>query len=495
MADETRLKTLIPYIQQHGFVWGPSPEIYGGVAGFYTYGPNGCLLKRKVEGVIRRVFAKEQIFEVQTPTVMPNVVWEASGHLRGFTDPLIKDVKGNIWRADKLIEEYYNKNSILTPPPVSKNDMIKEIQDKGIRAPNNEQLVPDIVEHSLMMHTKVGLGIDACNRPETATVTYLPFLRYKEHFRGKLPFGVYQIGSAYRNEISPRQHLMRLREFTQAEAQIFVNPSKKNDIKKYHGMKQIRLNVLSFNDQKEGLTPRTISLEELRNKHLGSDIYAYAVGIAWDLYTKIGIPEDRMRLRQHGPDEKAFYAVDAWDIEINLPTFGWYECVGIHDRGDYDLSQHARKSGGELSVFLDDEKKKVVPHIIEIAFGVDRIVFSLLDIFYEEKKHDEGKSILKLPYHLAPVSVSVMPLVKKLRDKATEVFSMLQEKGFIVSYDESASIGKRYLRAAFIGTPYCVTIDFDTLEDNTVTVRDRDTEEQERISIDEVARFLSAKLL
>lgn len=494
MANDNRLKTLAPFLQTQGFVWGPEPEIYGGLAGFYTYGPNGALLKQRVEERIRAVFAKNEFFEVQTPTILPKVVWEASGHLGGFTDPLIKDAKGNVYRADHLLEAHYEQHNIQEPIPQKPDELSRTLKKHDIKSPAGEVLVGGVIEHNLMMQTTIGTDQEAYNRPETATATYLPFLRYAEHFRKKLPFGVYQIGKAYRNEISPRQHLVRMREFTQAEAQLFIDPAYKDGHPGYEAKQGLTLPVLSWEAQESGAQFSFMKLSELRKEHLGSDVYAYGLALAYELFISFGIPSSSIRLRQHGPDEKAFYAADAWDVEVRLPTFGWTEMCGVHDRTDYDLTQHAKHSGKDQTLFVEEHKQHITPHILEIAFGVDRPVYALLDLFYDEKDESEGKTTLKLPYALAPIQVAVLPLVKKLSDNAQVIHHMLLETGLMAVYDESGAIGKRYLRASTIGTPYCVTIDYDTLEDNAVTVRDRDTEEQERIPVAELAAHLRKKL-
>ena len=498
MSDR-RLQTLTSFLMQQGFVWGPAPEIYGGLAGFYTYGPNGASLKRKVENRIRAVFARYAIMEVEVPTILPKEVWEASGHLGNFTDPLIEDVDGHVWRADNLIEDYYRANDITKPVPVKEDEVLAAIQEHGITSPNGTQLKDEVRAHNLMMQTTIGVDQEAYNRPETATATYLPFLRYKDYFRKKLPFGVFQIGKAYRNEISPRQHLVRMREFTQAEAQIFIDPAHKSDYEHYPGVKDEQLPLFSWQAQEDEQKPVAMRVADAVKEGLfGSEAYAFTAHLAYELFRSFGIPEDNLRLRQHGPDEKAFYAEDAWDVEVFVPTFGWIEACGVHDRTDYDLTQHAKHSGEKQTVFVEEHREHITPHVLEIAFGVDRPVYALLDIFYDEKEEGEGKTTLKLPYELAPIDVAVLPLHKKLSSKAREVYAQLQEQGFLAAYDESSSIGKRYLRQSTIGTPYCVTIDFDTVEGennpkDTVTVRDRDSEEQERVAISELAAHLRSK--
>ncbi len=496
------MQKLVAFCQERGFVWGPSPELYGGLSGFYEYGPLGKLLKNNVENTLRRVFALHDVWEVECPTVVPAKVWEASGHLSNFTDPLIKDVEGNTYRVDKMVEEWWEKNMALSTkqqlPQVlasAKGDWLKLIKQFNIKAPNNKDLVLEIKAHNLMMATTVGLDIEAFNRPETATTTYLPFPRYFDHFRKKLPFAVFQIGKAYRNEISPRQFTLRMREFTQAEAQLFLFQDQKDGYPGYDRVKQRKLPLWPAAHQAEGKQPETITVEEARKrKLLKNDAYAYTLALAHELFASIGIPADRMRLRQHGPDEKAFYADDAWDIEVRLNSFGWSEMCGVHDRTDYDLKQHEKFSGKSLGV-SDETHKKEVPHVLEIAFGPDRMLFAILDLCYNPKEEAEGKTTLHLPAALAPIQVQVFPLVKKdgMPEKARAIFEELVGE-FTAAYDEAGSIGRRYLRAAMQGTPYCVTVDGETAKDETVTLRDRDTEEQKRVKIPELAATLHALL-
>jgi glycyl-tRNA synthetase len=351
------------------------------------------------------------------------------------------------------------------------------------------------------MKTTVGLDVEAYNRPETATTTYLPFLRYTEFFRKKLPYAVFQIGKAYRNEISPRQHVLRCREFTQAEAQIFLFKDQKNKFEKYSEIKDDELPLWPWQLQEAKKEHEMMKISFAREKgYFKNDAYAWAVDIAYSLFLDIGIPKEKIRLRQHYPDEKAFYAEDAWDIEINLNAFGWFEICGVHDRTDYDLTQHGKKSGKDLHAFNEQstaDVKNEVPNIIEIAFGTDRPTFALLDIFYERIQEKEGKTKFKIPAHMAPVKVAVFPLVKKdgLSEEALKIFDELQ-KEFSARLDVSGSIGKRYLREDESGTPYCITVDYDTLKEDsvnygTVTIRDRDTEEQKRIHKNTLQETLS----
>ncbi|MFP4112444.1 MAG: glycine--tRNA ligase [Candidatus Woesearchaeota archaeon] len=475
-------KELISFMQEKGYVWGPSPEIYGGMAGFYTYAPLGKLLKNKVEKVIRTVFGKNLFWEVECPTVMQKEVWEASGHLGGFSDPVIEcDKCKATFRADNLLEEKFPDIQI----PTKDEDILKLINEKQIKCPSCKgSFKQEIKRHNLMMKTTIGLDTEAYNRPETATTTYLPFLRYVDFFRKKLPFGVFQIGKAYRNEISPRQYMLRMREFTQAEAQLFIFKADKDTFDRYDSFKDQKMPFWSYQAQKKKDSIKEISLDDAVKKNfLKNKAYAYSLNLAYNLFLEMGIEKERIRLRQHFPDEKAFYADDAWDVEINLKSFGWTEVCGVHDRTDYDLKQHAKFSKKELTA-LNPENKKEVPNVIEIAFGVDRPLFALLDIFYEKKSKEEGKTVFAVPYHMAPVDLAIYPLLKKngLPEKAKLIFDDLS-KEYNAVFDISGSIGRRYQRAAEQGIPYAITIDFDSLEKEDCTIRDRDSEEQVRVKI------------
>ena len=494
MTNQEKLKEIISYMQDKGFVYGPSPEIYGGVAGFYDYGPLGKLLKNNIENTIRSFFQKNQFFEVECPTVMPDEVWKASGHLEGFTDPVIKDKNGNVFRVDKLIEEYFHSNNLnlstIKINGAKDDELLDIIKTYKIKSPmDGSDFEMKIIKYNLMMKTTIGLDKAASNRPETATTTYLPFLRYLNFFREKLPFGVFQIGKAYRNEISPRQFILRMREFTQAEGQLFIFKDQKDNFEKYERIAKEELPLLAYNS---GEVEKVTIQKAIEKKYIKNKAYAWALNLAYTLFKNLGIPSNKMRLRQHNPNERAFYADDAWDLEILTNTFGWVECCGIHDRTDYDLKTHGKASKTEL-VAKDETHEKQVPHIIEIAFGTDRPVFALIDIFYELKEKEEGKTILKIPYHLAPIKVGVFPLVNKLDEEAQKVFEEVQNE-FVTIYEKGGSIGKRYLKADSIGIPYSITFDFDSLERKDVTIRDRDSTLQKRVKIKDLNEIIS-KLL
>ena len=480
-GKEQFLDELVSFIQNKGFIWGPFPEIYGGLSGFYAYGPLGKLLKNKVENTVRGVFQKHGFWELECPIVLPNIVWEASGHLKTFVDRVIQCSKcKGIFRADKLIEETHD----VAADGFSDQQLLNFIQEKKVRCPSCKgEFDYDIKKESLMMSTHVG-DVDASLRPETATVTYLPFKRYYEFFRKKLPIGVFQIGKAFRNEVSPRQHVIRSREFTQAEGQLFIDPKEKSQWEKYDDIKKQKLPLWTHQDQKAGKDLSLITVEDtIKKKIIRHTSYAWCVWLAYQQFLHMGIPPDRIRIRQHHPEERAFYADDAWDIEVNLKSFGWVEMCGVHDRTDYDLVQHEKFSKQNLQATREDGSK-VHPHVLEIAFGTDRPVFALLDIFYQKIEKGEGKTIFKVPYHLAPIDVGIYPLLKK--DGLPEIGMKIKEQlehAFVVEYDDAGSIGRRYLRAAEGGTPYCITVDYDSLKNKDVTIRDRDTEKQIRVKI------------
>ena len=486
MENNNIVKDLIAFIQRKSFIWGPEPEIYNGIAGFYTYAPLGKLLKNNVENSIRNTFKNNDFWEVECPTVMPKAVWKASGHLDGFTDPVITCSKCNAnFRADNLIEEFFrNQDKEKTTDGLTKEELLKLIELHNITCPSCKGAFnKEIKEHNLMMKTTLGLDIEAYNRPETATTTYLPFPRYVDFFRDKLPFGVFQIGKAYRNEISPRQFVLRSREFTQAEGQLFIFDEQKQKFEKFEQIKNNILPLWDEQSQENNEEPKNITLEEaIQKKILKNKAYAWTLNLAYMLFKNMGIPESHIRLRQHGQDEKAFYADDAWDIELKLQSFGWTESCGVHDRTDYDLTKHSEHSKTNLQARNEQNEKKT-PHVLEIAFGTDRPTFALLDIFYkydQEKKQDT----LRIPAKIAPVKISILPLVKKdgLKEIAQDLYEDIKQE-FESTIDFSGSIGRRYARNDEIGTPYCITIDYDTKEKKTVTIRERDSCKQKTIPI------------
>jgi len=452
-----------------GFIYGPEPEIYGGVAGFYTYGPLGKLLKNNVENAIRKIFVKHDMWEVECPTVMPEIVWKASRHLDGFSDQFLVCPKCDCkLRVDHLFEEEFKGKKIP-------KDVVKFLKDSKFKCPSCKKDCDWILrDHDLMMKTTIGVDTVAYNRPETATTTYLPFNRYLKFFREKLPFGVFQIGKAYRNEFSPRQNVIRGREFTQAEGQLFILKEDKNKFPLFDKVRGNKLSLLAHGSKK---LEKLSLLDAVKKKYLKNKAYAWTLHLAYELFIEIGIEKDNIRFRQHSPDELAFYADDAWDLEINLHSLGWIECAGIHDRVD-DLEQHEKYSKKKLRV------GGKLPHILEIAFGSDRPTFALIDQAYDDDKK-RGNIVLHFDPKLAPIKVSIFPLVKKLEKEAWVVYDNLS-KSFVCTYDKGGSIGRRYARVDEMGVPYAITYDFDSLKDKSVTLRDRDSTKQVRIEITEL---------
>jgi len=488
MASEKDFTEIIYGLsKKRGFFWGPSPEIYGGSAGFYDLGPLGKLLKNRLEARIRSAFVRANFWEVECPTVSPAIVWKASGHLEGFIDPVTRCTKcGQAFRADTLIEEQAPDENIKG---LSTEELTKKIAELGIHCPACKGPLGPVEQYNLMLKTRVGLDTEAYLRPETATTTYLLFKRLLTFFRDRLPGAVFQIGKAYRNEISPRQGMLRLREFTQVEGQVFLLDEHEKDWPRFEEVADETMPLLPHTMQSEGKTePVTMTLREALDKgHFETPAYAWCVYLAYSIFRKMGFDDETLRLRQHLPTERAHYAADAWDVEIHTRSFGWVECCGVHDRGNYDLTRHQEYSKERLSVKVN--KKPVVPNVLEIAFGVERPLYCLIDNAYVE---DDERTWLRFPPEVAPIQVSVFPLMGKpeLVGPARQIYEAILDSGLVTYYDQGGSIGRRYRRQDEVGTPFCITIDYDTLEDDTVTVRDRDSMEQVRVARSQLLAIL-----
>jgi glycyl-tRNA synthetase len=475
--------------KKRGFYWGPSPEIYGGSSGFYDLGPLGKLLKNRLENSIRSSFVKAGFWEVECPTISPEMVWKASGHLDGFIDPVTTCTKcGQVYRADDLIMEIAPDTKITEH---SVEALTKIIEEKDIVCPSCKGKLGEVDTYNLMLKTRLGLDQDAYLRPETATSTYLLFKRFVTFFRDKLPMQVFQIGKAYRNEISPRQGMLRLREFTQTEGQIFLLEEHEMNWPQFEDIKEQSLPLVSIEVQEKGkMEPVMMTVDDAVKKgHFQKPAYAWCVFLAYDIFRGMGFDVKKMRLRQHLTDERAHYAKDAWDVEVHTESFGWVECCGVHDRGNYDLARHKEFSKEKLYVKVD--KKPVVPNVLEIAFGIERPLYCLLDNCFQEGE-ERDTNWLKFPPEVAPIQVAVFPLMGKpeLVEPATEISEEIVDSGLIVQYDQGGSIGRRYRRQDEVGTPFCVTIDYDTLENSTVTIRDRDSMEQVRVHRDQLVETL-----
>ncbi|MFW9800770.1 MAG: glycine--tRNA ligase, partial [Candidatus Thorarchaeota archaeon] len=330
---------------------------------------------------------------------------------------------------------------------------------------------------------------DAYMRPETATGTYLLFKRFLTFFRDKLPASVFQIGKAYRNEISPRQGMLRLREFTQVEGQIFLLESDEYEWPAFEEIRDEKVPLLPIQVQEKG--SEKVSLvkmsDAIKREYFQQPAYAWCVYLTYKIFREMGFEEEAIRLRQHLSTERAHYAADAWDVEVLTRSYGWVECCGVHDRGNYDLTRHQEFSKEKLSVRVN--KQLVVPEVLEIAFGVERPLYCIIDNSYVE---DKERTWLKFPPQIAPIQVSVFPLMGKpeLVEPARKIYDEILESGLITYFDQSGSIGRRYRRQDEIGTPFCVTIDYETLDNQTSTIRDRDSMTQVRVRVDEIVGVL-----
>jgi glycyl-tRNA synthetase len=478
---------ILEIAKRRGIVY-PSFEPYGGISGFYDYGPIGKRIKENIEAVIRDFYLiQEQCVEVECPTLSPEKVWIASGHVKSFSDMLTEcENCGEAYRADHLIEIYLK----ISCDGKNKEDLEKLIEKHKIKCPKCKGNLSEVYHYNLMFKTEIGPGKDKVVgylRPETAQTTYLSFRRLWEVCRKKLPLGVLQIGNSFRNEISPRQGMIRLREFSQAEVQFFVDPEKKFvSQEKFKKVKDLKVRIIDKQDKEFNL-----SLEEaFEKKIIKIQLIAYSLGRALQLFEKIGIDSKKLKLRQHKDEERAFYSTDTWDIEFFSENFGRIELVGVSDRTDYDLSAHMNLSGEDFSITY--EGKKFIPHVIEVAYGIDRPFYCVLESCYIE---ENGRNYFKFPNKIAPYLAAVFPLVNKdgIPEKAQDVFKMLKKKHVYSFYDLAGSIGKRYARADEIGVPFSITIDYDTLADDTVTVRDRNNKEQKRVKISDLYNFLLKK--
>jgi glycyl-tRNA synthetase len=549
--------------KRRGFIW-PTSECYGAVAGFIDYGPLGAMMKRRIEDIWREFYViREGYYEIECPTIAQEAVFIASGHVAGFADKMCQCPHCKEYlRADHVAEGSGIKNA-----STMKNEELAAALAGCPCLACGEVLGPvEVFQFNLMFKTLIGPGSQRTGylRPETAQGMFVDFARLLRFYRDKLPFGAVQIGKSYRNEISPRQGMIRLREFTQAEAEIFVHPAEKNRHPEFSRYADYRMPLLTSDRQLKDEEPITLSMREAVDKGIIANEYvAYYVALTHDLLLTIGVKPERLRFRQHLPDELAHYANDCWDAEIFSHRFGWVETVGIADRTDYDLNAHAKASGSPMTVFIQyDEPRKVprrriipnmsvlgkqyrtkakaifaeletaiplkegvdvevdgekihipaalfevrdevidirgediVPHVIEPSYGIDRMCYAVLEQAYDEDIADgEKRTVMRFSPKVAPVQVAVFPLMTRdsLDTIAQDITRTLHRRGILAEYDDSGAIGRRYRRQDEIGTPFAVTVDYDTKENNTVTLRDRDSMKQVRISIDKLPETISA---
>ncbi|AYK15265.1 MAG: glycine--tRNA ligase [Methanosarcina flavescens] len=570
--------------KRRGFLWN-SFELYGGSRGFYDYGPLGSALKRRIEQIWREFYViQEGFMEIECPTIGIEEVFIASGHVGGFSDPLCECMNcKEAFRADHLVEDVTDAAGTL-----SAEDLTKVIREKGITCPECGGEFGEAYEFNLMFKTTIGPGTGRQGflRPETAQGMFVDFQRLSRFYRDKLPFGAVQIGKSYRNEIAPRQGVIRLREFTQAECEIFVDPRNKKH-PNFERFADKELVLYSQKGQVKGESFRMTVRDAVKTGVIAHEVLGYNIALTNEFLTKVGIDPAKLRFRQHLTDEMAHYAVDCWDAEIETDRFGWVEIVGIADRADYDLKAHARVSKTELYVYVEYEEPKmvtrftvkpnmgklgpvfkgkakavadalrqlseeelskdeikvtvdgeeltvssdavdfaeetvkvsgenVIPHVIEPSYGIDRIFYGIMEHAYDDENvaqkaaesglkgteeagkesEAEGEEETRLVMHfasgVAPIQVAVLPLLtrEELADPAKDIIARLREKNLLVNYDDSGTIGRRYRRNDEIGTPYCVTVDYDTLGDGTVTIRDRDSMRQIRAPITGIENVL-----
>ena len=454
------MDTLVSLCKNRGYIY-PGSEIYGGLANTWDYGPLGVELKNNVKKAWLKKFVQESKYNVglDAAILMNPETWVASGHVGGFSDPLIDCKKCKTRnRADKLIEEWaHEQGKDMVADGMSDQEMINFINKNNINCPNcGEHDFTDIRKFNLMFKTFQGVTEDAKAeiylRPETAQGIFVNFKNVIRTTRKKLPMGIAQIGKAFRNEITPGNFTFRTREFEQMELEFFCKPGTDLEWHKY-----------------------------------------------WKDYCEkwlidLGMKKENIRLRDHSAEELVFYSKATTDIEFAFP-FGWGELWGIADRTDYDLTQHMNHSKEDMSYQDPETNEKFVPYCIEPSLGADRVALAFLCNAYDEEEITDGdvRTVLHLHPALAPFKVAVLPLSKKLSEKADEVYTKLSKK-FVCDYDEAGSIGKRYRREDEIGTPYCVTVDFETLEDDSVTIRDRDTMEQVRVKIEELENWIAERI-
>ena len=468
---------------ERGFYF-PSCEVYGdSQAGFWEYGPNGVSIKNKFlelwrQQLVRRV----RMLEIDGSQIMSKSVFEASGHLGNFADPIVKCKEcKSTFRADKLIVDV---SEVEIPESSDLNEFDNVIKEKAISCPKCNGSLDNTKKFNMMF--KVGIGPEeeeAYLRPETCQSIFVDFPRLFKTMRGKLPIGIAQVGKSFRNEIAPRQSLLRLREFYQAEIEVFCNPNKLDVLDKFS---EIENTTLRIQNEQEVVT--VTCKQAVESGIIPNKFVAYYLGLLSEFYEKTGIDMNKSRFRKLGEKEKAFYAEVAFDFEVET-TIGWLELVACNYRSDYDLSSHAKKSKEKFEVMDNDEK--VLPHVFEISMGIDRSLYCVLEHGYKDDKENE-RVVLSIRPYLAPVHVGVLSLVKKdgLAEKTNDVYLNIKTK-FDSFLDHAGAIGRRYRRLDEIGAPFAITIDHQTKDDDTVTIRSRDSMSQDRVKIKDLEEILS----
>ncbi len=454
--EKLTMEQLVNYCKQYGFIYQGS-DIYGGLANTWDYGPLGSRLKNNIKDAWRKRFIQENknSYEIDADILMHPRVWEASGHTSSFSDPLI-DCRGckSRFRADKLIEENTDE---INPDTLTDKEMVEYIKEHNFKCPKCGKCdFTDIREFNLMFETHRGVIKDDTSglvylRPETAQGEFVNFLNVQRTMRAKIPFGIGQIGKAFRNEITPGNFTFRTIEFEQMEHQLFC---------------------------KEGTD---------------SGFYKFYKEYAMNFLKDLGMDTDKLRYKDH--EKLAHYAKEACDIEYLYPM-GWGEVWGTHNRTNYDLSRHQEYSGKSMEYTDPEDNSKYVPYVVESSVGCDRLTLAILCNAYDEELLEDGttREIMHFLPSIAPYKVAILPLVKKYHSEYARELKETLSKNFMCMYDESGSIGKRYRREDAIGTPFCITVDDETLNNNVVTIRNRDTMEQEKINVDEIENYISSRI-
>ncbi|WP_426460878.1 glycine--tRNA ligase [Mycoplasma hafezii] len=451
MLNKERMQEIVNHLKNTGFVFQGS-EIYGGLSNTWDYGPLGSLLKDNICQQWKKEFVikEKNNFLIDSKILMNPQVWVTSGHVGNFSDPLIENkVNGKRYRADKLIQEV---DETLVPEKMSFDEMRAYVVEHIKEYEGAKTDWTEIKQFNLMFDTHQGVTEDSKSkvylRPETAQGIFVNFKNVLRTTRAKLPFGIAQVGKSFRNEVTPGNFIFRTREFEQMELEFFTKPEEANQW---------------FN---------------------------YYIDKAYRFVKKLGLTDDNIRIRAHEQEELAHYSDATSDIEFKFP-FGWGELLGVANRTNYDLKSHMEATGESLEYLDPTNNQKIVPYVIEPSIGLDRLMLAVISNAYQvEQLENDERIVLKFPLAIAPYKVAILPLVKKLGDKANEIYDALIEQGISVTYDEAGSIGKRYRRQDAVGTYYCLTVDYDTLEDNCVTLRNRDTMEQVRISISDIQKYL-----
>ena len=483
------IEELATFCRKKGFVY-PSSEIYGGIKGFYDLGPYGVELFNNIKNSWWKYFVnnREDVVGIDASIICNPKVWKASGHLDNFGDLLLtcSKTKEKI-RADVYIEEKLN----LNVEGKSIKEINQIIKDNNLKSPKGHEF-EELKNFNLLFPTKVGADDDKANtaflRGETAQGMFTNFKIITDTCRQKIPFGIAQIGKCFRNEIAPRDFMFRMREFTIAEIEYFIHPDENKCDLLTDRHKELKIRLLSSKNQTTNKNELIeISIKEMLKNNLLDEWHAYwlAEQIFWLL--KIGLNKDKLKVREHMQDELSHYSSATFDIDYEF-SFGSKEILGNANRSQFDLNQHMKESKQNLHYFDEETKKKIIPRVIEPTFGMDRIFLALISQAYNDDK-ERGNIVLNLDPKIAPIKIAVFPLVNKLNDKAKEIFNDLKEC-YNCIYDKSGTVGRRYARADELAIPFCVTIDFETLEDDCVTIRDIKDTSQKRIKINEIKNYI-----